>query len=300
MPDRSGPLLPTRRRFLAGAAAAAFLAACGDDDTGVAADRVPEADAEPELSVMMLYGPYFLAGAAARVPFGLADIDGPLPKSSSPREVEVSVEAPDGTVLVDRTPATFREDGLPRGYYTFGFTPEEPGFFNYTVHTDAGDFPSQVTVAPADDPVVSTIVRPGSPMPPLQTPTVADARGVDPICTREPACALHDRTVAEVVGTAPMAVMVATPAYCKTAICGPVLDLMLEAMGGFPGVSFVHVEPFADPASGELDLSPAAVELGLPFEPIFYTVGPDGIVRDRLDYIFDGSEITETIARLVG
>jgi hypothetical protein len=48
------------------------------------------------------------------------------------------------------------------------------------------------------------------------------------------------------------------------------------------------------------DFAPVTTELGLPFEPVLYTVGADGIVRDRLDYIFDGSEINETVARLVG
>ena len=304
-PGGAGLLVPTRRRFLAGAAAAAFLAACGDDDSvssGGDGGRPAGDDpaGEPELSVLRFYGGYYLAGEAARVPFGIGDSDGLLPGSASPAEVSVMVEDPAGNVVADGVTASFRDEGLPRGYYTFEFTPEEPGFFNYAVTTDEGVLPSQVQVVPADDPIFSTIVAPGDRMPPLQTPTVADPRGVTPICTREPACDLHDRTVAEVVGTAPLVVLVATPAYCQTAICGPVLDLMLDAMGEFPGATFLHVEPFTDPSSGDLEPSPAVTELGLPFEPVLYTVDAGGVVRDRLDYIFDGSEITETIGRLVG
>ena len=313
MPDRlrlaghrspAGLLLPSRRQFLAGAAAATLLAACGDDDGG--ADPPAEGGGPAdELSVVRFYGPYFLAGAAARVPFGLADTDGILPPEASPEEVTVSVEAPDGTTVVEAVTARRRADGLARGYYAFEFTPEEPGFFNCAVTTDDAVVPSQVQVAPADDPVYSEVVAPGDPMPPIETPTVADARGVTPICTREPACDLHQRTVAEVVGTGPLVLMVATPAFCQTAICGPVLDLMLERVAEFPDVTFIHADVFANPEENEQppvpeDFAPVVAELGLPFEPVMYTVGADGVVRDRLDYIFDGSEIGETIGRLVG
>lgn len=313
MPDRlrsvhrrspGGLVLPSRRQFLAGAAAAALLSACGDDDGG--GQPAPgDGAASDELSVVRFYGPYFVAGAAARVPFGLADTDGILPTEASPTEVTVTVEAPDGTTVAEGLTASLRADGLARGYYAFEFTPEEPGFFDYSVATGDAVVPSQVQIVPADDPVSSEVVAPGDPMPPIETPTVADPRGVTPICTREPACDLHERTVAEVVGTGPMVLMVATPAFCQTAICGPVLDLLLERVDEFPEVTFIHADVYVNPQENEQppvedDFAPVIAGLGLPFEPVMYTVGADGVVRDRLDYIFDGSEIGETIERLVG
>lgn len=299
--------LPSRRRFLLGAAASTLLVACGDDDAEVGGAGEPDdgRDGEPELSVLRFYGPYFVAGAANRVPFGMADADGLLPKDASPDEVVVAVESPDGSVLATDLRATFRSEGLPRGYYAFEFTPPEPGFYNYTVATGGEELLSQVQVVAADDPAVAPLVSPGDAMPPIETPTVADPRGVTPICTRQPPCDLHERTVAEVVGTAPMVLMVSTPAFCQTAVCGPVLDAMLAQMGEFPGVTFLHAEIYTNPAQNSQppvagDFAPVVDELGLPFEPVMYTVGADGVVRDRLDYIFDGTEINETIRRLVG
>ena len=309
MRDRLRLGAPSRRQFLIGAAATTLLAACGDDDDVATSSETSDASdassSDPELSVVRFYGPYFLAGAASRVPFGLADTDGILPIDASPEEVVVSVEAPDGSVVAGDLTARLRADGLPRGYYAFEFTPEEPGFYNFTVSTDAGELPSQVQVAPADDPIFGELVKPGDPMPAIETPTVQDPRGVTPICTRDPICPLHDRTVAEVVGTAPMVLMVATPAFCQTSVCGPVLDIMLEQTGDFPGVTFLHADVYRNPEENQQppvpeDFAPVTTELGLPFEPVLYTVGADGIVRDRLDYIFDGSEINETVARLVG
>jgi hypothetical protein len=306
MRDRLRLGAPSRRQFLIGAAATTLLAACGDDDdVATSSETSGASSSDPELSVVRFYGPYFLAGVASRVPFGLADTDGILPTDASPDEVAVSVEAPDGSVVAGDLTAVLRADGLPRGYYAFEFTPEEPGFYNFTVTTDAGDLLSQVQVAPADDPIFGKLVKPGDPMPRIETPTVQDARGVTPICTRDPICPLHDRTVAEVVGTAPLVLMVATPAFCQTSVCGPVLDIMLEQTGDFPGVTFLHADVYRNPEENQQppvpeDFAPVTTELGLPFEPVLYTVGPDGIVRDRLDYIFDGSEINETVARLVG
>ena len=305
MRDRRRLLLPSRRQFLAGAAATTFLAACGSDDDTAAGGDDEEQRAEPELSVIRFYGSYFLAGASNRVPFGIADTDGLLPVDSSPAEVAVSVEAPDGSIVARDVRATLRSDGLPRGYYEFVFTPEEPGFFKYTVTAEGQELVSQLQVSPVDDPIVTEVVGAGDPMPEVETPTVADPRGVTPICTREPACDLHDRTVAEVVGTAPLVLLVATPAFCQTAICGPVLDIMLERVGNHPGVTFLHADVYANPSENSQppepeDFAPVVSALGLPFEPVLYTVGADGVVRERLDYIFDGSEITEAIERLVG
>ena len=306
LPSGGAWLHPTRRRFLAGVAASSLLAACGDDGGNAPTDGASDSTSgEPELSVVRFFGPYFVAGAANRLPFGIADADGILPPESSPDEVTVSVRAPDGSTVADGLTSPIRDRGLPRAYYAVEFTPEEPGFYDFTVTTDAGDLLSQVQVVAGDDPTVAPFVGPGDPMPAMATPTTADPRGVTPICTREPACPLHEVSVGDVVGTAPLAVMVATPAFCQTVICGPVLDIMLERIDRFPGISFVHLEVFTDPeANGQPpareDFAPAVRELGLPFEPVLYTVGADGIVRERLDYIFDGSEITEAFDRLLG
>jgi hypothetical protein len=307
VPGPGASIRASRRRFLAGIAASSLLAACGDDGgTASPGDPAGGGDAgEPELSVVRFFGPYFVAGAANRIPFGIADAEGILPREQSPDEVTVSVKAPDGSTIAEELTSSIRDEGLPRAYYAVEFTPDEPGFYDFTVRTDAGDLISQVQVVGSDDPSVVPFVGPGDEMPALATPTTADPRGVTPICTREPVCPLHDVAVADVVGTGPLALLVATPAFCQTVICGPVLDILLERIDRFPDISFVHAEVFADPTANEQppspdDFAPAVRELGLPFEPVLYTVGADGVVRDRLDYIFDGSEITETLERLLG
>lgn len=303
---RPGTLwLPTRRQFLAGAAATAFLAACGDDDavdTGSGGDGAPDSD--PVLSVLRFFGPFFAAGSVARVPFGLSDDDGLLPAADSPAELPVRVVL-EGETVAEGITASLHTDGLPRPYYAFTFEPEAPGFYDFTLDVEGSEVISQLQVVAADDPTLDGFVGPGDAMPAVPTPTVDEPMGVTPICTREPICDLHGVSYDQVVGTAPSVLMVSTPAFCQVAVCGPVLDLLLDIVPEFPDVRFVHAEVFTNPADNSVppvpdDFAPVVRALGLPFEPAMYLVGADGVVAERLDYVFDGEEMHTAIARLVG
>lgn len=300
-------ITPSRRQFLAGATAATLLAACGsgDDDTSTGSPDDTAVTLDPaDLSVVRFFGPYYGAEETARIPFGLSDSAGLLPADVLPGNVTVAVRNPEGEVVAEGLTAALRTEGLPRPYYAFEFTPALVGFYDFTMEVEGSEVISQFQVIEADAAEIVDRVGPGDMMPALQTPTVDDARGVTPICTREPACALHERAVAEVVGNGPMALLVATPAFCQTVICGPVLDLMVDLVPEFPDVSFVHAEVFTDPTQNETppvieDFAPVVRELGLPYEPVFYVVDGDGVVRDRLDYIFDSSDMRASLEAAV-
>ena len=162
---------------------------------------------------------------------------------------------------------------------------------------------SQVQVVAADDPLIADLVGVGDAMPVVGTPTATDPMGVTPICTLDPPCDLHGVSLADALGAGPVVLLVATPAFCQTAVCGPELEVMIDQMSDFPDVTFIHAEVYEEPANNSTpvvaeDFAPIVASLGLPFEPVMYTIGPDGIVRERLDYIFDGVEINDAVARL--
>ena len=307
------PAALSRRGFLAGVAAAGLLAACGNDDGGSEATggegsgttTAGEAGVVGGLSAVRFFGPYYRAGEPARVPFGLSDDEGLLPVDLAPAELSVSVRDPDAEEVASGLTAPLYDDGLPRPYYAFEFTPETAGFYDIVLDTGDGEVVTQVQIVEADDATASALVGPGDPMPALMTPTTDDPRGVTPICTREQVCDLHGRTAADVLAAGePLALLVATPAFCQTVICGPVLDVLLGVLPEVSGVTALHAEVFSDPENNEVpptpeDFAPVFGELGLAFEPVLYTVGADGIVRRRLDYIFGQTEIREALQDLV-
>ena len=76
---------------------------------------------------------------------------------------------------------------------------------------------------------------PADPLPPFDTPTIADARGVDPICTREPEpCPFHDITLTEALAAGKRVVYyVGTPAFCSDRLaCAPALESIIEVQTG--------------------------------------------------------------------
>ena len=95
------------------------------------------------------------------------------------------------------------------------------------------------------------------------------------------------------VAAKPVAYLVGTPAHCQTAICGPVLDLLIAEADTFPNITFVHAEVYADEAATVI--APAVDTLGLQYEPLLFLTGADGIVRHRLDVIYDIAELREKL-----
>lgn len=125
---------------------------------------------------------------------------------------------------------------------------------------------------------------PGDEAPASETPTTDDGRGVDPICTRDPVCSMHGLTIARALAASkPLIVSFATPRFCTSRACGPVVDL-IEAEKERIGdeASFVHVEVWKDDdeAVGKTP-APAFGEWRLDNEPWTYFIGADGKVRER-------------------
>jgi len=119
---------------------------------------------------------------------------------------------------------------------------------------------------------------------------------------------VSDASAADVVGDGrPLALLVATPAFCSTAYCGPVLDTLIEATAHRSDLHTIHLEVYANPdqvdgnfADPAIRLVPAVERLGLRFEPSLFLVDGEGIVADRIDNVFDRTELDEALADLTG
>jgi hypothetical protein len=244
-------------------------------------------------------GSSLVPGEPGRLPLGVGDASGALVEGA-PDTLTFTVEDVDGNPVESGVEVARRDAGLPRSYYPLLLTTPEPGFYRAMTEVDGAPVDAAFEVRPAEEVVIP---RPGQPLPPTPTPTVADARGVDPICTQEPPCPLHEVGLESVLGTSPTAVLVSTPAFCQTAICGPVLDLFVEAQATTPDVTFIHVEVYesaeeVEAEGPEATLAPAVAAWELPYEPCLFLVAADGTLAERLDVIYDSDELAEALARL--
>ena len=278
------------------------LAACGDDDTTTGDDGGPSEPTESArvLVTMADSASTFVVGEPARLPLGVGDADGALIDDAPDTLTFRITDAQTGEVIEEGIEVARRDAGLPRAFYPLALTTPAVGYYQAATEVDGEPVEAAFTVS---EPDAVVIPRPGQPLPPTPTPTVDDARGVDPICTQDPPCPLHEVDLGTVLGTGPLAVLVSTPAFCQTAICGPVLDLFVAARDAAPDVAFVHVEVYASAdeveAEGpEATLAPAVEAWKLPYEPCLFLVAADGTVAERLDVIYDSDELAEALARL--
>jgi hypothetical protein len=275
----------SRRAFLTGSAGAVLAAA------GVGLGVAPAAAARNAVSPLVLSSDLYASPEPQRFVFAIAR----GARYASFGRADVAF-APPGS----RTFTTLRTDlernGLPRGrgIYVAGASFPEPGVWSARALVDGRTVPFAVQVKPAPEAPV-----PGDAAPRAASPTPTATLGVDPICTRRPQCPLHDVSLEQVIGTRPVAVMFATPALCQSQYCGPVLDELLDVMDPYRarGVAMVHVEIYRSTRGAAV--APTVDAWGLPSEPWFYTVGADGIIRERLDGAFSTGEVTGALDRLL-
>lgn len=294
--------LISRRTLLVAAAAGVVVAACGNDESpvsesGTASDAPAgpaEADDGKGLALVRFFDdPSVITGDARRLVFGLALADGTL-REEGPDTVDAELIDPNGSSR-GSVVGTRRAKDLFRQYYQFRVDVPAEGIYTLRV-SSGGDVADAAFTVVA--PGALAFPSPGDEMSPFDTPTVADPRGVDPLCTRDPVCSFHDQTLTDALGAGQLiAYLIGTPAHCQTGVCGPMLDVMMSVREQYPTVTFLHAEVYEDNAA--TTVAPAVEALGLSFEPVLFLVGADGVIVDRLDVIFDATELTERLDALV-
>ena len=100
----------------------------------------------------------------------------------------------------------------------------------------------------------------------------------------------------------PFVLVFATPAFCRSRTCGPVVDVVQAVRRRFSGtdVRFIDVEIYTDnnPASG---FNRWVKEWKLPTEPFIFLVGRDGRIKARFEGSVSVAELTAAVKRhLVG
>jgi hypothetical protein len=279
----------TRRSFLLAGAGLAVAAACGRDDSDVTVK--PDRDQGPTNLSLVVASYVHTIGVDERVALALLQGSGPATPTGP---ITVAFKSPDGAVS-PAVPATVHQEGISLPYFPVRHRFTATGVHEAVVTYAGRTFTAAINVNDTTVPI--PIV--GKPLISVPTPTVADPRGVDPICTKAPTCPLHDMSLdAALAAKRPVALLFSTPARCKSRLCGPVLENLLVHHEQFRDrVQFIHVEIYQETTSEKL--APAVEAYKLPGEPFLFLAGADGIVRDRLDNAFDRVEARAALERLV-
>ena len=138
---------------------------------------------------------------------------------------------------------------------------------------------------------------------PSRTPTLASAHGdVASLTTADPPdLSLLRYSVGESVKAhAPFVLVFATPKFCSSRTCGPVVDVAQAVQRRFAGsgVRFIHVEVYTDnnPAQG---FNRWFREWRLPSEPWVFLVGRDGRIKARFEGSVSAAELSAAVQRLL-
>ena len=136
---------------------------------------------------------------------------------------------------------------------------------------------------------------------PSENPTLRP--GVDPrtVTTAEPPDRnlLRTTVAAAMAAKRPFVVTFATPAYCQTRTCGPVVQVVQSVARDWQGkgIDFIHIEIYKDndPAKGT---NRWVEEWNLKSEPFTFVVDRKGVVRSRLEGAFSAAELEAAVRKV--
>jgi hypothetical protein len=302
LPAKSGrPIALDRRRLLrngafglGAAAVGAMVAACSDES----ATEVDGVGAGPEQSLQALFPrdiAYIPAATPFRLPYTLVDAEGiPLAEIDGPATFTVRF---DGEQVGDAQVVDVHDDGVPRPYLPLMVTFPRPGLYDIEAEVAGATVQSQVQVLPPGE-VEQPLV--GAPLPPAETATPGRTFEVDPICTAAPQCPFHEVDLADVIGTGvPVVVLLATPAYCQTTACGPILDLLIEEVGGREDLVVIHSEVYQDPKDvadlSQAKLAPLPSTYRMGWEPSLFVTDASSTLVARGDIVVDRVEMRQML-----
>jgi hypothetical protein len=226
----------------------------------------------------------YLAKGDTRQAFALIQGERPI----APRDVTATIRASDGKAAIpvdlSRQQVRLGQGGSATGTEVleiYAFRHEfTPGIWLIEVKTGSKTAEAAFQVTPdAPEPKI------GDQAPRSESPTMADHRGVEPICTRKPICSMHEMTIAEAIASGkPTVVTFASPKFCQSRTCGPTVDVVESVAKSFrESVNFVHVEVFKDEKTAltEEGDSPTFAEWKLGTDPIMYFIDASGTIKDH-------------------
>jgi hypothetical protein len=147
----------------------------------------------------------------------------------------------------------------------------------------------------------SKVPRVGQKAPLIHTPTPADVGGdLSKITTRIPPDTQNKVDYADVLGKEPIVLLFATPQFCQSRVCGPVVDVAEQVKQLYGDkAAFIHMEIYNDNDPSK-HVRPQVRAFHLPSEPWLFAINRNGRIEAVIEGAFGVEELTRVVKGLTG
>ena len=143
--------------------------------------------------------------------------------------------------------------------------------------------------------------RVGEKAPRIHTPTREDVGGdLSKLTTRIPPDTQNQVDFHDVVGRKPVVLLFATPQFCESRVCGPVVDVAEQVKRDFGDrAEFIHMEIYKDndPSKGT---NAQVRAFHLPSEPWLFVIDREGVIRTAIGGAFGTEELENAVKKVTG
>ena len=146
------------------------------------------------------------------------------------------------------------------------------------------------------------IPRVGQQAPLIHTPTPEDVGGdLSKITTRIPPDTQNRVDYADAFGREPIVLLFATPQFCQSRVCGPVVDVAEQVKELYGDkAAFIHMEIYKDNDPSLEEVRPQVEAFHLPGEPWLFVIDRNGVIRDEVEGAFGVDLLTKAVKGVTG
>src|SRR4029079_4806422 len=147
---------------------------------------------------------------------------------------------------------------------------------------------------------VKGVARVGEKAPLIHTPTPADVGGdLSKLTTRIPPDTQNKVDYADAYGKEPIILLFATPQFCQSRVCGPVVDVaeQVKHVCGEKSAS-LHMEIWQENYPSTEKTRPQVRAFHLPTEPWLFAIERDGTIGEVLQGAFGVDALTEAVEKV--
>ena len=188
-----------------------------------------------------------------------------------------------------------------QGIYVAPVTFERPGHWGLEIRAQQGDGPVEAARLSVNVLAVSRTPMLGAPAPHSRNLIASDVSDLSQIDSSEPPDPrLHQTRIADAIAQGkPQVIVFATPKFCTSRVCGPVVDVVRTLFPTYgKRVVFIHQEIWQ--AGVPQQFAPTVQEWNLQSEPWVFVVDAQGMIRAKFEGLTTRRELEAALRHMLG